>query len=50
MECRWGFAILETVRGGYEACYVNSLLQSYFMLPEFVEAVMRFKQPVLPSD
>ena len=24
------------------ACYVNSLIQCYFMIPEFVEAVLRF--------
>lgn len=31
-------------------CYFNSLLQAYFMIPEFVKEILTFKEPVVRSQ
>lgn len=33
------------LRNNGNTCYFNSLLQTYFAIPDFVEEVMKFKQP-----
>lgn len=33
------------LRNNGNTCYFNSLLQTYFAIPEFFEEVMKFKEP-----